>query len=113
MKSVSWSTRVTAAATSRRSHEARLGTQKNPLAETKVNLDKRACLASSARLYAKSKQMIASGVAVPWHQPAGITTGYHPVGWYSNNPLDHLLYVHGLTAEIQVPTRANLRPFGS
>tara|TARA_R110002073_G_scaffold108132_14_gene242975 strand:- start:2298 stop:2588 length:291 start_codon:yes stop_codon:yes gene_type:complete len=33
------------------------------------------------------------------------TTGYHPVGKYSNNPLDHLLSQSCLTISIRVPTR--------
>lgn len=35
--------------------------------------------------------MIASGVAAHQCSPPTLTTGYHPVGKYSNNPLDHLL----------------------
>jgi hypothetical protein len=35
--------------------------------------------------------MIASGVAAHQCSPPTSTTGYHPVGKYSNNPLDHLL----------------------
>lgn len=39
-----------------------------------------------------SQQMIASGVATIEVQPADFNYGYHPVGKYSNIPLDHLLY---------------------
>lgn len=35
---------------------------------------------------------IASGVATIEVQPADFNYGYHPVGKYSNIPLDHLLY---------------------
>jgi hypothetical protein len=35
--------------------------------------------------------MIASGVAADQCSPPTLTTGYHPVGKYSNIPLDHLL----------------------
>jgi hypothetical protein len=39
-----------------------------------------------------SLAMIASGVATIEVQPADFNYGYHPVGKYSNIPLDHLLY---------------------
>ncbi len=43
-------------------------------------------------------KMIASGVAVPEASARRLsTTGYHPVGKYSNNPLGHLLCIFCLT----------------
>ena len=41
-----------------------------------------------------------------------LTTGYHPVGKYSNNPLDHLLSQTCLTISIRVPTREDQRSYG-